>query len=803
MIKFHYSTAELVAFDLPCLPKSYRAIDLKIGREKWSFVEVKAKGGRGGVRREYQPTAEVMAEIKKVMLDQILENSIKQENIIGISHEKTALLTQPTGQNARTLDQNRQHGSQCNDKNQHAGILSVGADQQQNGLRSVTLLPGNDQPAQPALNEMARPSQGRVYGVTGHGLAQVGALKDWQRRTAEARAALLREVERIAAIVGREKAITKVVIMAQDGTLPEHLALLVPVANARSGREGKRTLSRSTMYDWFAAFKSESVNALAPKDQHASMRVPVWAQDLLVEYMRPQKPSLSWAVEQIAVKHGLDKESLYHRARRFLAKMGNVEQQVGRMGSRDIKNIKPFVRRDSSMLWPGEVYTADGHTFDAEVAHPAHGKAFRPEITAVIDVATRKKVGWSVDLAESGLAVLDALRHACEVGGIPALFYVDNGSGYKNALMSQPGVGMESRLGFTMTHSIPYNSQARGIIERSHQSVWVRAAKELPTYIGASMDAQAKQKVHKLTRRDIKLIGTSKLLMPFNAFIAYCSEQVSKYNARPHRGLPKLFDATLGRKRNMTPDEAWQKGIDDGAQLVRIGEEDARDLFRPQREVKAVRGELRLFGNQYFAQELTEYHGDIVRVAYDIHNANTVWVYDNAGRYVCSAGFEANKRAYFPETFVEQAARKRAKGREARLENKLAEVHEELHGAPLVLENNPSPTLASLRVVNGMDAAYTQVAANLDSAASLTLAVEESAPTASGNAQLVDVRPVFMIDSDRYEWLMQHRDGWTDADQRFLTEFVASDIYDALSERFEALDIAWNGGHTNIFKVAV
>lgn len=586
--------------------------------------------------------------------------------------------------------------------------------------------------------------------------------------------------------------------MAQDGTLPDHLAQLVPVANARSGCQGKRTLSRSTMYDWFAAFK-ESVNALAPKDQHANLRIPAWGQDLLVEYMRPQKPSLSWAVEQIAAKHAMDKDTLYHRARRFLQKMGNVEQQVGRMASRDIKNIKPFVRRDSSMLWPGEVYTADGHTFDSEVAHPVHGKAFRPEITAVVDVATRRMNGWSVDLAESGLAVLDALRHACEVGGIPALFYVDNGSGYKNALMSQLGVGMESRLGFTMTHSIAYNSQARGIIERSHQSVWVRAAKELPKYIGASMDAQAKQKIHKLTRRDIALSGMSKYLMPFNGFVAFCNEQVNKYNARPHRGLPKIFDPVMGRKRNMSPDEAWEKGIVDGAQLVTITEEEARDLFRPQREVKVLRGELRLFGNQYFARELTEYHGDIVRVAYDIHNADTVWVYDNEGRYLCSAGFETNKRAYFSETFLEQAARKRADGRTRRLETKLEEVRLEQKNTSFTLENAPSPTFHII----DLNAHREELPINLDSTASLVQQLNDVSVLVPEQVRTNNIRPVFMLDSDRYEWLMQHRDQWIDSDTSFLTQFVASDIYSGLSERFEALGLTWNGFDAGIFKVAV
>ena len=47
--------------------------------------------------------------------------------------------------------------------------------------------------------------------------------------------------------------------------------------------------------------------------------------------------------------------------------MGNVAVEQGRMGPREIKATKPFVRRDTSKLWPGDIYMADGHAFDAEV----------------------------------------------------------------------------------------------------------------------------------------------------------------------------------------------------------------------------------------------------------------------------------------------------------------------------------------------------------------------------------------------------------------------------------------------------
>jgi putative transposase len=48
-----------------------------------------------------------------------------------------------------------------------------------------------------------------------------------------------------------------------------------------------------------------------------------------------------------------------------------------------------------------------------------------------------------------------------------------------------------SRLNITVSHALPYNSQGKGVIERSHKTLWVNAAKNLPTYIGKDMDAEA------------------------------------------------------------------------------------------------------------------------------------------------------------------------------------------------------------------------------------------------------------------------------------------------------------------------
>ena len=442
-------------------------------------------------------------------------------------------------------------------------------------------------------------------------------LADWQRQRLLARHRILRAVDRYAATLGREQAIRILCEQTRIGQLPDGLNDVVPVANAKSrSGTGKQTLSRRTLYRWLDE-RAKGEVFLAPKNRRPDP-LPVWAGALLQLYQRPQKPSLAWCIRQME-KAGLPPAHIPSpwQAQRLLRKMSKLEREAGRQGPRELKNIKPFVRRDTSELWPCDVFIADGHTFDAEIAHPIHGKPFRPEITSILDVSTRRLVGWSVDLAESGLAVLDALRLACCTGGIPAILYTDNGSGYVNAMLTAEGTGMLDRLGITHKTSLPYNSQARGIVERAHQTLWVQAAKVLPTYMGAAMDSEAGQRVHKLTRKQLKLAGKSDILPSWAAFVRFADEQAADYNNRPHRALPKTLDQHSGERRHETPLEAWARAVAEGWETVPVDAELVNDLFRPYIARKTVRGEINLFGNLYFSQDLAEFHGELVRVGYD------------------------------------------------------------------------------------------------------------------------------------------------------------------------------------------
>lgn len=600
-----------------------------------------------------------------------------------------------------------------------------------------------------------------------------GSLKDWQREIAQARSAICMEVKRLATVSGTERAIQTVIDLAEREGLPPQLQRLVPIANAKAGTA--RMLSRTTLYRWLKELPStdapvSNVARLAPKTRETA-KIPAWAPYLLAIYSQPQKPTLAYCVEQLESKlpENIVAPS-YSAANRFIQKMSNVDRERGRIGSREIKTLLPFVRRDTAHMWPTEAYTADGHTFDAEVAHPAHGRAFRPEITTVLDIATRKAIGWSIGLAESTWAVLDALRNACENGGIPAIFYVDNGSGYKNATMGDESTGFMSRLGIELTHSLPYNSQARGIIERSHQTIWVKAAKTLPTYMGEKMDAQAKQKVFKITRKDIKITGTSKLLLEWVDFVAFCQQQIDGYNNNPHSSLPKIRGAD-GKKRHQTPNEAWQQAIIDGWKPVEVDPQEADDLFRPYKTCKIIRGEVRLFNNLYFSRELEHHHGETAQVGYDIHDASRVWVRERSGRLICVAEFEANKRAYFPQSAQDHANYKRAQGRIKRAEAKIEEAQAELN-PPQLIEYQPVMELPPMAIEPERQT------------------IETIEAEAENVAQLVE-RPHFEWGIDKYRWLMKNKIYWSGADAAWLLKYVDQHEYFDMGLKFTFEGIGW------------
>ncbi len=523
-----------------------------------------------------------------------------------------------------------------------------------------------------------------------------------------------------------KKAARVLIEMARKGEASQQLVNMLKMARDERGRPSEDGLPSERSVLRFVEY--ERTGMLAPKKRERDMTIPAWAPTFMECYQRPEKPTVEHAYREFLKRQAeasADAPSIW-QVRRFLGKVGNVSQEIGRMGDRELKTLKPFIRRGFENLLPTDIYSADGHTFDSEVQHPLHGRPFRPEITTVVDIATRRATGWSVGLAESAFAVVDALRHAALNGGVPAVFYVDNGSGYKNQLMNDVATGLMARLGVEMINSLPYNSQARGVIEKLHQTIWVNAAKEVPGYIGKDMDREAMLATFKLSRKAIAKPGEviTMPLISWPDFVAFCEQKVEEYNNRPHRSLPKVTDPSTGRRRHMTPNEAWAQAVQNGFAPHTVADDEVRPLFRPQVLRTVRRCEIELFGNRYFTRTLEEFHGEQLRIGYDIHDYNKVWVYDADGRFICTADLDANKRDYMPMSVIERARDRRAAGREKRLEAKLEEVRAERNGLPAIEQSDVVNIPGFMKVTREQLAERAQVAVLVEATAEAAAPVE-------------------------------------------------------------------------------
>ena len=488
-------------------------------------------------------------------------------------------------------------------------------------------------------------------------------LNEDQRSVMTARLAFVREIERMSQAISQQRAIDSLVALAKTEQLSPYLTDRVQRANDRKTSE--RTLSERTLKRWLSDYRQHGETGLAPTRRQKDMSLPVWAASFLTCYQRPTKPSVEAAYAEFALKNPAERPSI-HVVRRFLNKLSAEARERGRRTPQELKALQPFKRRSTKNLSPCDVFTADGHKFDAEVLNPRTGKPYRPEVTVVLDVATRKAVGISIGEAESTIGVMDALRDAMQ-HGMFAMFYVDNGSGFANDTVRE----VVDRLGGTMTHALPYNSQARGLIERSHQTIWVNAAKKLTSYIGADMDKHAGTKVHRIGRKELRETGSTRLIPTFSEFMAGVEYEIETYNNRPHRGLTKFRDLLTGKLRHMSPNEGWATACSEGWEPIIAPADLLNDLSRPQVVRPTRRGEITWAGETYFLDALRTFHGEKIRMAYDVRDASRVWVRTLDGDLIGEALVDGNASDYMPKALLEKAYEKRESGQMKRALDKL------------------------------------------------------------------------------------------------------------------------------------
>jgi putative transposase len=581
---------------------------------------------------------------------------------------------------------------------------------------------------------------------------EVTRLNDRQRQIAEARSAVLNAVDlhMVMQDLTERKAIVDIVEQPTAFGLCEEI-----IAAAQGSTKGGTDLNVRTLQRWMQFRRDAGIGGLAPKSTKQKQQAPDWFWDFLPYFARPQKPCITEALDDFLRSEkarGINDRPTYSKVRRLVASLGNVEKHRGREGSLTLKSRLAYTVRSTADLLPSCVYTADGKTFDALVAHPHTGKPFRPEITSVVDVATRKCVGWSVGLAENSQGVRDALRIACQTHGVCAIFYTDNGAGFKNDDMDNEFTGLLARMGVTKMHSLPYNSQARGIIERFNGSVWNPLARCYDSYFNSRMDRQALQLNFKMTRKDLKEFGTSKRIPSWEEFRENCNSAIEEYNNTVHSSLPD----------RMTPCEYWDWHVENGFEAVTLTQAETDDLFRTWLQRRVQRCMVTINKNTYFNIDLTEFNGEDVVVGCDPHDAKHVWVRRinetekgiAPGELICVAVFAGNEERYIPQSLQDKAMEKRTAARTKRLEEKLDDVRAESRPA-LQLKANSSARLND----DASEYGANHPANSNDQSSLIQHDVEDAIIEAQAEKETgksVPKRRTFRTDAELANWAIEH-----------------------------------------------
>ena len=234
-----------------------------------------------------------------------------------------------------------------------------------------------------------------------------------------------------------------------------------------------RTLER-----WLAAFRRDKLLGLLRrprKDRGVARAITSAALERAIELRREGTHRSTQTLIDILVRSGEVAPGALHRSTldRHLDKQGASRRLLHVLGT------KRHIRL--SFGAPLEFVVGDFHA--GPWVRTDAGDVRRTELGAFIDHCSRYVPESRYYMSEGLTSLRLGVRALCTTAGLPDKLYVDNGSGFQ-AGRFHFGCG---QLGIDLTHSKPYVSEGRGVIERFNRTVKeafeieVRLRKEPPT----------------------------------------------------------------------------------------------------------------------------------------------------------------------------------------------------------------------------------------------------------------------------------------------------------------------------------
>lgn len=302
----------------------------------------------------------------------------------------------------------------------------------------------------------------------------------------------------------------------------------------------------------------------------------------------------------------------------------------------------PYIKRKYDDLLSNDIWVTDNHTFDIFISK--NSAPVRVYLTAFMDVRSRKIVGWYVTDAPRSDATIYALRRGIEKYGIPKMIYSDNGReflthdiggrGFRKTAKTDEHEPMTilQRLGIEFRTALVKNAKAK-IIERRFLDVKESFSKLFNAYTGGNV-LERPERLKYITKNADNLV----IIDDFAKFVDIFIEGDLNRTASKADGL-----------FGMCPDEAFAKNLvemrtatDDELNLMMLRNSRMQKVKRNGVMFKVYDKEL-WYGND---EILINHLGESVYFRYNPDDLNSVRVYDDQDRFICTASLR-NQLSYF------------------------------------------------------------------------------------------------------------------------------------------------------------
>ena len=490
--------------------------------------------------------------------------------------------------------------------------------------------------------------------------------------------------------------------------------LMWAMNNAWNKRRSDTRLTRDTLQKWKAVKKQRGRSA--PLVRQKDMEAKPWHVLAIALKQRPQGSCLKWIAEQVAENWKAawgDTPPSYSVIRHFFAeKFSQIDQLKGRHTGSALAPHKHYVKRTSAGMQPWDEIHADGWNTHFTAPHPITGEYVTYELWHAHCVATRFVPPFGIGLTENFEVILKCVEEAVRFGGCPAILQTDSTKIVKH---NDKWKRFSDRVGFTTVHPQTVgNSQANGIAENFN--TWMdKESRELATYQAKNMDSLSLKRVKKLTAKAVRAqkagdhdgyaqalleaerMGKGRVFRSHQEACEWIEARRQKWNAKPHRSLPKIRDAETGSLRHQSPNEALQQARDAGWEPVAIEEDMLITLCRPHMQTTVRREAVSPYGGMRYHHEcLGDWNGKDVVVVYDLMDWRQVWVKTLQGEPICVAAF-SEATGYRTQSAKDAAAEKRAMAQIKRRERQIDTILERAGMDAIEGESTRVPTPAELK----------------------------------------------------------------------------------------------------------